>query len=106
MIFKYVVYKITFPNGKIYVGKDEGGDGHSLNYFGSWSNALVAADFSREALRDLTLRKEILFESASREEVRQKESALIRELRSNDPTVGYNQTHRPRTRREAEASGV
>jgi hypothetical protein len=42
MHFKYVVYKITFPNGKIYVGKDEGGLGHSLRYFGSWDNALVS----------------------------------------------------------------
>jgi hypothetical protein len=27
--FKYVVYRLTFPNGKIYIGKDIGGDGHS-----------------------------------------------------------------------------
>ena len=37
----YVVYMITFPNGKIYVGKDIGGEGHSLRYFGSWSNAAL-----------------------------------------------------------------
>lgn len=92
--FFYVIYKITFPNGKIYVGKDEGGAGHSLRYFGSWSNELVAQDFTREQLSDFTLRKEILFESSSKEEVRRVESMMIRELRSNDPAIGYNQTHR------------
>lgn len=93
-VFPYVVYKVTFPNGKIYVGKDEGGAGHSLHYFGSWSNELVAQDFTREQLSDFTLRKEILFESSSKEEVRRVESMMIRELRSNDPAIGYNQTHR------------
>ncbi len=93
-VFPYVVYKITFPNGKIYVGKDEGGVGHSLRYFGSWSNELVAQDFTREQLSDFTLRKEILFESSCKEEVRGLESMMIRELRSNDPAIGYNQTHR------------
>lgn len=90
MVFKYVVYKITFPNGKIYVGKDVGGQGHSIRYFGSWNNALVAQDFSKEELSDLTLRKQILFESESRDEVSQKEIELIRQHRSNDPSVGYN----------------
>lgn len=57
MVFNYVVYKITFPNGKIYVGKDEGGNGHSLRYFGSWSNAIIERDFSKSELQDLTLRR-------------------------------------------------
>ncbi|WP_434716351.1 GIY-YIG nuclease family protein [Paraburkholderia sp. A3RO-2L] len=95
-MFKYVVYKITFPNGKIYVGKDDGGTGHSLRYFGSWSNALVAMEFSKQELQDFTLRKEILFESDSKEEVRRMESEMILALRSSDPEIGYNQTHRRR----------
>lgn len=94
MAFSYVVYKITFPNGKIYVGKDEGGTGHSLRYFGSWDNKLVAMDFTREQLCDFSLRKEILFESDDKREIRRVESAMIRELKSNDPAIGYNQTHR------------
>ena len=40
-----VVYKITYPNGKIYVGQDLTG---SINYFGSANSALVAADFTKE----------------------------------------------------------
>ena len=96
MVFNYIVYKITFPNGKIYVGKDEGGLGHSLRYFGSWDDALVEQDFSKAELQDLTLRKQILFESESKEEIRRMEGVLIRELRSNDPLIGYNQTHKKR----------
>ena len=98
MLFRYVVYKIIFPNGKIYIGKDEGGLGHSLRYFGSWSDALIEQDFSKTELLDLTLRKQILFESEDKQEVRRKESEFIRSLGSNDPAIGYNQTHRKRPR--------
>lgn len=96
MIFSYVVYKITFPNGKIYIGKDEGGQGHSLSYFGSWNTGLVEQDFDKSQLADFTLRKQIIFESSCKNEVRRMEASLIRELRSNDPAIGYNQTHRPK----------
>ena len=89
----YVVYKITFPNGKIYVGKDIGGQGHSLRYFGSWSNKLVAQDFSTEQLKDFTLRKTILFESKDKDEVSRKEVFYIDALKSNDPSIGYNRTY-------------
>lgn len=57
MHFAYVIYKITFPNGKIYIGKDIGGDGHSLRYFGTWDNEIVAQDFTKEQLSNLTLKK-------------------------------------------------
>ncbi|CAM8666109.1 GIY-YIG_HE_Tlr8p_PBC-V_like domain containing protein [Comamonadaceae bacterium] len=93
-LFLYVVYKITFPNGKIYVGKDEGGLGHSLSYFGSWDNSLVEKDFSKAELQDFVLRKQILFESMDKLEIRRMESEFIRNLKSNDPAIGYNQTHR------------
>jgi hypothetical protein len=94
MTIKYIVYKITFPNGKIYVGKDIGGNGHSLRYFGSWNNALVQADLTFEQQRDLTIRKEILFESESKNEVSDMETKIIMQLQSNVPSIGYNQTHR------------
>jgi hypothetical protein len=84
------VYKITYPNGKIYVGQDVT---DSINYFGSASDALIAKDFTREQRRDFTIRREILWESdtASRAEVSAKEIEVILALRSNDPSVGYNQ---------------
>ena len=101
MQFDYVIYKITFPNGKIYVGKDIGGTGHSLRYFGSWNNALVSQDFTKEQLSNFTLRKEILFESSDKAEVSQKEGEFILALRSNEPEIGYNQTHRPKQKASA-----
>ena len=85
-----VIYKITYPNGKIYIGKDLT---DSINYFGSADSKLIEQDFSREQRRDFIVRKEILWESevASDEEVNQKEVELIKLYRSNDPSVGYNQ---------------
>jgi hypothetical protein len=58
-----VVYKITYPNGKIYVGCDMT---DNARYFGS--------------------------ATASLQELLQKERAFILELRSNDPAVGYNRS--------------
>lgn len=85
-----VIYKITYPNGKIYVGKDLS---DSINYFGSANNELIARDFTREDRRDFSVRKEILWESesASDSEVNQKEVKFIRLYRSNDQRIGYNQ---------------
>lgn len=48
-----IIYKITYPNGKIYVGQDRT---DSINYFGSAANHLIAADFpTREQRRDFTV---------------------------------------------------
>lgn len=94
MPLDYVVYKLTFPNGKIYIGKDVGAKGHSLRYFGSWLDANVEKDFTDAELRDFTIRKQIIFESKDKLEVSRKEGEFIVLLKSNDPTIGYNQTHR------------
>lgn len=85
-----VIYKITYPNGKIYVGQDLT---DSIAYFGSPDSDLIAKDFTREQRRHFTVTKEILWESetASPAEVTQKEVEFIIALRSNDPSVGYNQ---------------
>ncbi|SFK92985.1 hypothetical protein [Shimia haliotis] len=88
--FKYVVYKVTFPNGKIYVGKDIGKGGHSLRYFGTWNREVVEADFTKEELSDFHVRKQILFESSDKVEVGKKEMELIVELEANNPKKGYN----------------
>lgn len=88
-----VVYKITYPNGKIYVGMDLTG---TLAYFGSPNKRLIEHDFTPEERRDFTIRKEILWESetAADTEVRQMEIGFIRQLRSNDPSIGYNRSPR------------
>lgn len=85
-----VIYKITYPNGKIYVGKDLTG---TLNYFGSANSKLIESDFTAEQIRDFTVRKQILWESETAEdkEVNLKEVELIKELQSNNPNIGYNQ---------------
>lgn len=84
-----VIYKITYPNGKIYVGQDVT---DSINYFGSADGKLIKKDFTREERRDFTIRKEILWESetATQQEVNQKEIEFILKLKSNDPSIGYN----------------
>lgn len=89
-----VIYKITYPNGKIYIGKDLT---DSINYFGSASSELIAKDFTREERRDFTIRKEILWESetASDSEVHEKEMKFIKEYGSNHPEIGYNQWPKP-----------
>ncbi len=88
-----VIYKITYPNGKIYVGQDVT---DSINYFGSASSKLIAKDFTKEQRRNFTIRKEILWESetASNTEVTLKELEFIQKLGANDPAIGYNR--RPR----------
>ena len=85
-----VIYKVTYPNGKIYVGQDVT---DCINYFGSANSALIAADFTREQRRIFTITKEILWESdaAPRTEVNKKEVELILALKANDPAIGYNQ---------------
>jgi hypothetical protein len=89
-----IVYKITWPNGKIYVGSDLT---DTIRYFGSPNNSLIEADFpTRESRRDMTVRREILWESdtASDSEVLRKEREMIVALRANDPAVGYNRSPR------------
>lgn len=81
-----VVYMITYPNGKIYIGQDRT---NTLNYFGSADSDLIAADFTREERQTFTVTRDILWESetASQSEVTQKEIELIMLHRSNGPAI-------------------
>jgi len=85
-----VIYKITYPNGKIYIGQDLI---DSINYFGSANSRIIEKDFTREQRRDFIIRKEILWESeiASDKEINQKEIEYINSFKSNNPAIGYNQ---------------
>lgn len=84
-----VIYKITYPNGKIYIGKDLT---DSINYFGSANSKLIDKDFTREQRKSFTITRDILWESesATDQEINKKEIELIREYNSNDPSIGYN----------------
>lgn len=92
-----VIYKITYPNGKIYIGKDLT---DSINYFGSANNDLIEKDFTREQKRNFTIRKEILWESenATDKEVNKKEMDLIIKYESNNPRIGYNRIPKYKTK--------
>jgi hypothetical protein len=87
------IYMITYPTGKIYIGKDKVG---SYRYFGSPSIDVVNNDFESlpDAIKlDYTVRKQILWESSNctETELSQKEVEFIREYSSNNPDIGYNQ---------------
>ena len=85
-----VIYKITYPNGKIYIGQDLT---NTINYFGSANSKLIENDFTREQRLDFTIRKEILLEfpnATDNSEIFRQEIALIIKLGSNNPSKGYN----------------
>ena len=83
------IYKITYPNGKIYIGKDLTG---TFRYFGSVDNKLLEQDFSEDEKKDFTIRRQILWQSknATDEEVNKKEVEFILKYKSNEPEIGYN----------------
>ena len=85
-----LIYKIIYPNGKIYVGKDLT---DSINYFDSADSKIIEKHFTREQGRLFSIRKEILWESenASDSEVNQKELEFIKLYYANNPAIGYNQ---------------
>ena len=96
-----VVYKIVYPNGKIYVGQDRT---DNINYFGSANPALIATDFDEAERGDFTIRRVVLWRSdtATRQEVTRVEIEWILKLRANDPAVGYNRWPRYERKREAD----
>jgi len=83
------IYKITYPNGKIYIGKDLTG---TFRYFGSPNSKLIEQDFTDEEKKDFTLKREILWQSenATDTEVNKKEVEFILKYKSNNPSIGYN----------------
>ena len=83
------IYKITYPNGKIYVGSDVT---DTVYYFGSPTNKAIEDDFPISEYKKLTIDKEILYYKMgiSRLDLVRIELDYIRQLRSNDPAIGYN----------------
>jgi len=83
-----VIYKITYTNGKIYIGKDLT---NSINYWGSASSELIEKDFTADERKDMSIRREIIYQSTDTDEINRMEAVLIRENGSNNPEIGYNQ---------------
>ena len=81
------IYKITYPNGKIYIGKDLT---NTMNYFGSANSKEIEKDFSEEAKKCFIIKKEIIFESKNTSEINKKEVEFIKNFKSNNPNIGYN----------------
>ena len=90
-----VIYKITYPNGKIYIGQDRTDD---INYFGSADSFTIAKDFTEMQRKDFVVWREILvrIKGCTIREFNAEEQAAILRYRSRDPKVGYNRTNRPR----------
>ena len=83
------IYKITYPNNKIYVGEDLTG---TFMYSGSVDSKYVEKDFTEEQKKNFTITKEILWESNEEDAVvNKKEVEFIIKLKSNNPKIGYNQ---------------
>lgn len=86
-----IIYKITYPNGKIYIGKDLT---NTFRYFGSPNSKLLEADFTEEERKDFTIRRQVIWQSenATDKEVNKKEIELILKHQSNNPKIGYNRS--------------
>jgi hypothetical protein len=85
-----VIYKITYPNGKIYIGQDT--TDSLMTYFGSGDHHYINEDSTLKELKDFTIRKQILWESetAAPTELKQKEDDFIISHGANNPKKGYN----------------
>lgn len=66
---------------------------YNINYFGSADGDFIEKDFTWEQQQVFVIKKEILWSSdtASNGEVNKIEVEFIRNLKSNDPAIGYNQ---------------
>jgi hypothetical protein len=84
-----IIYKITYPNGKIYIGQDRTDD---INYFGSADSFTIRKDFTLQQRRSLTVTKTILcrLKHCTIHELNQRERLYIQHYQSNNPTKGYN----------------
>jgi len=85
-----VIYKITYPNKKIYIGQDI--TDSLMTYFGSGDHNYINNDPTLKGLKSFNIHKEILWESetANPHELKDKEDFYIMELGANDPEKGYN----------------
>ncbi len=84
------IYKITFPNWKIYIWKDLT---WTFRYFWSPNSKLLENDFNEDEKKDFCIRREIIRKSdnANNKEVNKKEIEYILMYNSNNPLIGYNQ---------------
>lgn len=88
---KYIVYKHTAPNGKVYIGitsmnpVKRWGSGNGYRNNPHFWNAIVKYGWDN-------IRHEILFDGLSKEEARELEKKLIASFMSNKFEFGYNRS--------------
>jgi len=91
----WYVYKVTYPNGKIYVGMDFSKYSCPWLYIGSSHNKKLRNDCEEWRLKNgsWNIKQTILFESrtCTRKELRKTEHEMIKKYNSNNPDIGYNQ---------------
>ncbi len=88
----YKIYKYTFPNGKVYVGKtktsiEQRAGSNGCRY---GDNTLVGRAIRKYGW--INVKKEILLDNLSESAANKKERELIRELDANNRLCGYNLT--------------
>jgi hypothetical protein len=93
------IYKLTYPNGKIYIGQDE--TGSYATYFGEWDKERgerIEKEHPLEQTKVFTIRKDILWSSETAfpskpiptEELTQKKNKFIEKFDASNPEKGYN----------------
>lgn len=90
----WYVYKITYPNGKIYIGIDFSKTPCPWQYLGSSTNQQLQIDCDnwRKKYNSWEIQQEILFESTTCtvSELRKIEQEQIIAHQANHPKIGYN----------------
>ena len=88
----FSIYKYTFPNGKIYIGKTKSSieDRAGSNGVRYGNRTLVGRAIRKYGW--VNVKKEIIMSGLSSSQANEKEIELIKELNATDRSVGYNLT--------------
>lgn len=86
---KYIVYKHTFPNDKVYIGITS-----CIKPNGRWRNGKgYETQYVYRAIKKYgwdNIKHEILFDNLTKEQAEKKEKLLIHQYKSNNCKFGYN----------------
>ena len=84
------IYKITYPDGKIYIGSDMT---DSYNYCGS-PRSKELMEYLKSIKEDIDMHKQILKEypkgTITKKELYAEEKSFIQKYQSTNPEIGYN----------------
>lgn len=86
----FYVYKITYPDGKIYVGVDWGRGCSVVTYMGSPTDIDKNFWHLCKVGETITIKKEILWTGDNKDAAQAKEREFIAKFDSTNPNFGYN----------------